>query len=140
MSMKRIHPIHIVVANVILMTLTLSGCALISGDTESEDKINVIVVSSDHAHLSRVSVTPTESGLLISGEVHNKFHARGHIRGHVDVEILSYNGTVLAIASTRYFRGSRKSRASRFSIEVQVSVSQVRKVLVAHHAPGKENQ
>ena len=138
--MKRIHRTIKVAVNAMLMTLAFSGCALISGDTNSKDEIDIVTVSSDHAHLSRVTVTPKESGLLISGEVHKKLDARGHIRGHVDVELIAYNGMVLAIGSTRYFRGSPKSRASRFSIEVTVPVSPVRNVLVTHHAPVKVNQ
>ena len=138
--MKRIHRTIRVAANVMLMTLVFSGCALIFGNTNSEDKIEIIKVASDRVHLSRVTVTPNESGLLISGEVHNKNDARGYIRGHVDVELISNRGTVLAIGSTRYFRGGPKSRASRFSIEIPVKVSQVKKVLVTHHGPARENQ
>ena len=138
--MNRIHQTIRISANVMMMTLAFSGCALISGNTNSEDKIEIIKVASGHAHLSRVTVTPNQSGLSISGEVHNKNDARGNIHGHVDVELIASNGAVLAIGSTRYFRGSPKSRASRFSIEVPVNVSQVRKVLVTHHPPVKENQ
>ena len=63
----------------------------------------------------------------------------GRIRKHVDVEIISYIGTVLAKASMRYFRGSQKARVLRFYVEVPVTVSQARKVLFTHHAPAKEN-
>ena len=74
--MKRIHQTIKVAVNAMLMTLAISGCALISGDTDSKNEIDIVTVSSDHAHLSRVTVIPRESGLLISGEVHKKFDAR----------------------------------------------------------------
>ena len=39
--MKRIHQTIKVTANVMLMTLSFSGCALIFGNTSSEDKIEI---------------------------------------------------------------------------------------------------
>jgi len=84
-------------------------------------------------------VTSNKSSLLISGEIHKKNDARGDIRGHIDIELISNNGTVLAIERTRSFRASPKSRVSQFSVEVPVIVSKVRKVLVTHHAPLEDN-
>ena len=68
--MKRIHQTIMVAANVMLMSLTFSGCVLIYGNMDTKDKIDIVTVSSDHAHLSRVTVAPNESGLLISGRIY----------------------------------------------------------------------
>lgn len=133
--MIRFSPIFQNTAIIFLVNLTLHGCALVSGDTDAVNRFDIVVVPSDHAHPERIIVSSNESGLLISGEIHKKFHGPGKIRGHVDIELVANNGTVLAIGSTRYFRPSRLSRVSLFSVEILVTASKVRKILVRHHAP-----
>ncbi len=136
--MKRIYLDRSAVT-VLWVILTLSACTLISTDPSPEKQFDIVAVPSDHAVPERIMVTPTESGFLITGVVHKKSHGSGHIRGHVDIELISSKGLVLAIGSTRYFHPGRRIWAFKFSIDIKVDKNEVKKIIVTHHAPTKEN-
>ncbi len=135
--MKRIYQIRSAII-VFLVILTLSVYALILGKTDSENRFNIITVPSDYALPERIIATPTESGLLISGEVHKNFNGSYSIDGHVDIEFISSDGSVLATGSTRDFRPGRMPFVSNFTIDVPMDRNEVNKIIVTHYAPVKE--
>ena len=71
------------------------GCTLMQPVMAQTEGVKIKRVASSYAHISHVTISPTDAGLRIRGTVHKRWHTRGRIRGHVNIEVIASDGTLL---------------------------------------------
>jgi hypothetical protein len=122
------HELGVLIA-VLVMT---PGCASTGTDLVEQGEAKVEYIPSRYAHIHRVSVYQEEKTLLISGELHGRFHRKDFVPGHVDIEVISPDGDILQKGSTRYHRIGR-TKSLKFSIQFPDTIPQGSRIRVVHH-------
>ena len=130
--MKTLHTImqksFIGVAVVVLIT----GCSSMSGKTDTDEKLTVERIDSQHAQITRAEVQQDDTGLKVTGSLQTKLQRRNRIPGHLHVEVLDSDGNLLGRSKTSYRRQHYKSNQSNFSDVLSVAPGKAATVRVIH--------
>ena len=120
----------------LLPTVVLTGCASLAGtDPADAHRIAIDKVDSSLATIRMVTVTPSEAGIRVRGDLTRKPASRGPVYGHVHIEVLGADDQTLLARDTRQRRRNAKSRSVQFSEYLAVDPATVTFVRITHHSP-----
>ena len=122
----------------IVIVMTLSGCASNRVNLLDESKVFIEYVPSKWIDFNRVHAGQAENEFIITGRLKHR-NISLYRAGHVDVAIVSPEGKVLECASTSYTprnisrRRICKHRGSYFEVRLPIVLREGSKVRLAHH-------
>jgi hypothetical protein len=118
---------------IIPLVLIISACASGMVNLVTDGTVKLETVSSRAIHFERVAIYASDTGLVVSGELHKRHHGRGPISGHIDIQVVASDGAILATTNIKYYRGSHKSRTSNFFVEIPIELPMNSTVRIMHH-------
>jgi len=111
-----------------------AGCAA-TGPYVAYDALEVEPVSSAHALVSRVLVRPTETGMVVSGELKPRALLPTALPGDIHIQVFDSSGGKLTEVTTEFHRfgkANKKLRRYLFSVEVPLAPPAGSTIRVTH--------
>lgn len=127
---------HLLVYGILLWLL--SACTVMENEKAlTSEMLTIERYSSDLGKIAHVSVSQTEHGHVVRGQVKPVLSYRGIVPGHVDIELKNSEAETIYKGVIDYTRRNAKSRTAYFSVKLDEPVAAGSLLRVIHHVPNQ---
>ncbi len=123
---------RVVAVLLLLLVMTLTGCATTNGLIKEAD-LKLEVIDSSTVRITHASLQTSAGTLTLHGDLERRIAAHGPIPGHLHVDLLDPEGTVIKEIRIGYRYKGAKSHKATFNLPLPAALPVGSTLRVTHH-------